>query len=58
MYISQIAVFTYSTIVREFDLESCYYSHFWTNTHGKGMNPLITSSYRLNNTTALLQRCV
>ena len=28
-------------IVSEFKLKSCYYDHFWTNTLGKGMNPLI-----------------
>ena len=25
----------------EFVLQSCYYIHFWANTVGKGMNPLI-----------------
>ena len=28
-------------VVREFELQSRYYSHFRTNTLGKGMNPLI-----------------
>ena len=28
-------------IVREFEFQLCYYIHFWTNTLGKGMNPLI-----------------
>ena len=28
-------------VVREFVLQSRYYVHFRTNTHGKGMNPLI-----------------
>ena len=28
-------------VVSEFKLQLCYYSHFWTNTLGKGMNPLI-----------------
>ena len=28
-------------VVSEFELQSCYYIHFWTNTLGKGMNPLI-----------------
>ena len=27
--------------VNEFELQSRYYVHFWTNTLGKGMNPLI-----------------
>ena len=28
-------------VVREFELQSCYYVHFQTNPLGKGMNPLI-----------------
>ena len=28
-------------VVREFVLHSRYYIHFWANTLGKGMNPLI-----------------
>ena len=28
-------------VVSEFVLQSRYYVHFWTNTLGKGMNPLI-----------------
>ena len=28
-------------VVREFVLQSRYYIHFWANTLGKGMNPLI-----------------
>ena len=28
-------------VVSEFVLQSRYYVHFWTNTFGKGMNPLI-----------------
>ena len=28
-------------VVSEFELQSCYYVHFWTNTLGKGMNPVI-----------------
>ena len=28
-------------VVSEFVLQSCYYVHFWANTLGKGMNPLI-----------------
>ena len=28
-------------LVSEFELQSCYYVHFQTNTLGKGMNPLI-----------------
>ena len=31
-------------IQSEFKLQSCYYVHFWTNTLGKGMNPLILPS--------------
>ena len=28
-------------VAREFELQSRYYVHFWKNTLGKGMNPLI-----------------
>ena len=28
-------------VVREFVLQLCYYVHFWANTLGKGMNPLM-----------------
>ena len=28
-------------VVNEFVLQSRYYIHFWANTLGKGMNPLI-----------------
>ena len=28
-------------VVSEFILQSRYYVHFWANTLGKGMNPLI-----------------
>ena len=28
-------------VVSEFEVTSRYYSNFWTNTIGKGMNPLI-----------------
>ena len=28
-------------VVREFELQSRYYVHFWANTLVKGMNPLI-----------------
>ena len=31
-------------VVTEFELQSRYYVHFWTNTLGKGMNPLILSA--------------
>ena len=31
----------YGIVEREFVLQSCYYVHFWANTLGKGMNPLI-----------------
>ena len=30
--------------VSEFELQSCYYVHFQTNTLGKGMNSLVSSS--------------
>ena len=28
-------------VVSEFELQLLYYIHFWTNTLGKGMNPII-----------------
>ena len=31
----------YGIVVRKFVLQSLYYVHFRTNTHGKGMNPII-----------------
>ena len=31
----------YGIVVSEFKLQLRYYVHFWTNTLGKGMNPLI-----------------
>ena len=27
--------------ISEFEFESCYYVHFWTNSLGKGIKPLI-----------------
>ena len=40
----------------EFELQSPDNAHFWTNTLGKGMNPLILPSDGLNSTaTVLLQ---
>ena len=40
--------------VNEFELQSCYYVHFRTNSHGKGMTPPNPPSYGLNSTTAIL----
>ena len=34
-------VFDFDIVVKEFELQSRYYVHFWTNTIDKGMNPLI-----------------
>ena len=31
----------YEIVENEFVLQSRYYVHFWANTLGKGMNPLI-----------------
>ena len=42
--------------VSMFEFQSCYYVHFRTNTVGKGMNPIIPLSYRLNSITAVLQQ--
>ena len=45
--------------VSEFKLQSHYYIHFQTNTHGKGMNSQYPSNYRLNSTTTvLLWHCI
>ena len=33
-------VLDYNIIVSKFELQPCYYIHFWTNTLGKGMNLL------------------
>ena len=45
-------------VVREFEIQSRYYVHFWANALGKGMNPHILTRYGLNNSTAvLLQGC-
>ena len=41
-------------IVSEFELQSCYYIHFRTNTLGKGMNPPYPPNYGLNSITAVL----
>ena len=30
-----------TAVVSEFKLQSCYYVYFWTNTFGKGLNPLV-----------------
>ena len=40
-------------VVSDFDLQSCCYVHFRTNTLGKGMNSLIPN-YGLNNTITIL----
>ena len=34
-------VFDCGPEVNEFKLQALYYVHFWTNAHGKGMNPFI-----------------
>ena len=36
-----VKVMDYGIVVSEFELQSRYYIHFWPNTLGKGMNPLI-----------------
>ena len=41
-------------VVSKFELQSCYYIHFQTNTLGKGMNPPYPPSYGLNSTTSVL----
>ena len=41
-------------VVSEFELQSCYYVHFRTNTIGKEMNPPYPPRYGLNSCIALL----
>ena len=36
-----VKVVNYSLKINVFKLQLWYYFHFQTNTHGKGMNPLI-----------------
>ena len=43
-------------VVNEFELQSCCYVHFLTNTLGKGMKPLILlPSYSLNSTVEAMK---
>ena len=37
----------YGIVVSEFVLQSRYYVHFWANTLGKGMKPLILTAMGL-----------
>ena len=46
----------YNITVSEFELQSCYYVHFQTNTIGKGIQSPYPSSYGLNSTTTVLLR--
>ena len=39
-------------LVREFEIQLHYYTHFWCNTLGKDMN--LFNFYGLNSTTAVL----
>ena len=41
-------------VVSEFEIQSCYYVHFQTNTLGKGMDPPYLPSYGLTSTTTVL----
>ena len=43
--------------VSEFKLQLCYYIHFWTNTLGKGMNPLILLDCNFKVSELKLQLC-
>ena len=46
-------------VVSRFEFQLCYYIQFRFNTFGKSMNFVISTSYRLNCTTAVLsQRCL
>ena len=41
-------------VVSEFELQSCYYTHFRTNTLGKRYEPPYPPSCGLNSTTTVL----
>ena len=45
-------------VVSEFELQLRYYVHFWTNTLGKDMNPLLLKYPLLNSTTTVLVWCI
>ena len=45
---------TSAIIVSEYEIHPCYYVYFWPYRLGKGMNPLIPTSYWLNSTTTVL----
>ena len=36
---------SFSIILSELELQSCYYVDFWTNTRGKGMNSLFPTQW-------------
>ena len=40
-------------VVREFELQSCYYVHFRKNTLGKSNEPSYSTRYGLNSITTL-----
>ena len=42
----------------EFELQLRYYVHFFTNSFGKDMNPIIPSYESNSTTTFLLQGCL
>ena len=41
-------------LISKFELQLHYYIHFQTNTLRKAMNPLISQSYGLDNTTTVI----
>ena len=45
-----------TSLVVEFELQSCYYVYFWTNNLGKDINYLIPTSYDLNSTTTIFSQ--
>ena len=49
-----VKVLDCGSVVSKFELQSLYYIHFWTNTLGKGMNPIYPPSYGLNSITSVL----
>ena len=44
-------------VVSEFKLELRYYVHFRTNIPGKGMNPFISTSYKLTVSQLFYKDC-
>ena len=41
LVVSTVKAMDYGIVESEFEIQSCYYVHFRTNTHGKFKNPII-----------------